>query len=286
MNRYAYVSSILLLCASAAWSQTSSAPAMSPPKMLVIQREFIKPGKNGSAHEKTESGFVKAMAAAKWPTHYVAMNSISGPDRALFFTAYNCYDDWEKDHEAGDKNVAMSSALDRAWAADGDLLTSSEQTFWDYRDDLSLRPDGDISHVRYFEIMQLTVKPGHDREFEELVKMFKSVYGDQVAAQSWAVYQNHFGAQGDVYLAIFAHKAMTEVDKGFDQDKAAMNALGQTGQKKVEELTAASVEMSQTNLFHFDPKMSYPDPHWVESDPDFWKPKPAPAPKPAAPATP
>jgi hypothetical protein len=43
---------------------------MGPPKVLVIQREFLKPGKSGSLHERSESAFVRAMTAAKWPTHY------------------------------------------------------------------------------------------------------------------------------------------------------------------------------------------------------------------------
>ena len=33
-----------------------------PPKVLVIQREMLKPGKSGSLHQKTESAFVQAGA--------------------------------------------------------------------------------------------------------------------------------------------------------------------------------------------------------------------------------
>ena len=43
-----------------------------PPKVLVIDREFTKPGKSGAVHEKSESAFVQAFARAKWPTHYFA----------------------------------------------------------------------------------------------------------------------------------------------------------------------------------------------------------------------
>ena len=68
-----------------------------PPKILVIDREFLKPGKGGAAHEKTESAFVQAFARAKWPTHYFAANSLTGKNRTLFFIPYPSFEAWEKD---------------------------------------------------------------------------------------------------------------------------------------------------------------------------------------------
>jgi hypothetical protein len=65
--------------------------AVMPPKVLSVTREFTKPGKNGMSHEKTESAFVQAMARAKWPTHYLAVESLSGKPRALFFTPYDSF---------------------------------------------------------------------------------------------------------------------------------------------------------------------------------------------------
>ena len=62
-----------------------------------IFREFVKPGKGGALHEKSESAFVQAMTRAKWPTHYLAVNSITGKPRALFLTGYDSFEAWEKD---------------------------------------------------------------------------------------------------------------------------------------------------------------------------------------------
>jgi len=44
--------------------------------------------------------------------------------------------------------------------------------------------------------------------------------------------------------------------------------------KKLSDLEAAAVETSQSNLFSFNPRMSYPPDAWVKADPDFWAPKP------------
>jgi hypothetical protein len=42
--------------------------------------------------------------------------------------------------------------------------------------------------------------------------------------------------------------------------------------RKLAELEAASVEAAQTNLFMFNPKLSYPSDEFIKSDPAFWKP--------------
>jgi hypothetical protein len=98
---------------------------MGPPKVLVIDREYTKPGKDGGIHEKSESAFVNALAAAKWPTHYLAMKSMSGKPRALFMFGYASFEDWEKDNHAMAKVPALEAALDRASMADGSYCPRS-----------------------------------------------------------------------------------------------------------------------------------------------------------------
>ena len=59
-------------------------------------------------------------------------------------------------------------------------------------------------------------------------------------------------------------------------------AMGPDGMKKLSELSAACIESSQTNLFQFNPKMSYAPEEWIKADPGFWKPTMAVAAKKAA----
>src|SRR4030081_3159641 len=109
-------------------AQEDAAGVTAPPKVLVIQREFVKPGKAGAIHDKSESAFVRAMTAAKWPTHYFGMNSLSGPSRALFFIGYGSFAAWEKDNMDTAHNATLSAAMDRAAMADGDLLSSYDSS--------------------------------------------------------------------------------------------------------------------------------------------------------------
>src|SRR5580658_9840548 len=90
-----------------------------PPKVLLIEREFLKPGKAGSLHDKSESHFVADMAAAKWPTHYIALNSLSGKSRALYLIGYDSFAALENDNKAVEKNAALTAAMDKDSQSDG-----------------------------------------------------------------------------------------------------------------------------------------------------------------------
>ncbi|HTR67570.1 MAG TPA: hypothetical protein VMH85_17450 [Terriglobales bacterium] len=260
-----------------------------PPKVLVIFREFEKPGKTGSTHEKSESAFVQALTRAKWPTHYLAVDSLTGKTRSLFLTGYDSFEAWEKDYMAMQKNPALAAAFDRAAAADGELLSETDGAVLTYREDQSLRANVDIAHMRYFEIALFQVKPGHRHEWDELVKLVTAAY-EKIPEAHWATYEIDYGQQPSGTYAVFtALKSTSEIDQEFTHDKDFVAAMGEDGMKKLAELEASAIETSQTNLFSFNPKMSYPSEDWVKADPDFWKPKAAapmapkkPAEKPAA----
>jgi hypothetical protein len=63
------------------------------------------------------------------------------------------------------------------------------------------------------------------------------------------------------------------VDTEIAHNKDFASAMGEDGMKRLAELSAASIEWSETNFFAFDPGMSYVRPEWIKADPDFWTPK-------------
>ncbi|HKN34995.1 MAG TPA: hypothetical protein VJX16_17270 [Terriglobales bacterium] len=240
-----------------------------PPKVLVIAREFLKPGKAGMTHQKSEAAFVQAFATAKWPTYYLAINSMSGKPRSLFLTGYDSFEAVEKDNKAVEKNGTLTTALDRASLNDGELLSDFDQGVFVYREDLSLHAATDIPHMRYFEIMNFRVKPGHEKEFEALAKIYINSY-DKVPDTHWAAYEVAYGSLGNTILLFSPLKTASEIDHNFVAGKQIEEEMGEDTMKKARELAAASIESSQTNLFSFEPKMSYVSPEWAKADPTFW----------------
>jgi hypothetical protein len=255
-----------------------------PPKVLFIQREFLKPGKGGMLHEKTEGAYIAAMKAHKGPVRYFALNSISGPYRALFFSGYSSFAALEAENKAVDKDAALSAALDHANVADGDLLADADASLWTRNDEMS-HNTGDLVGKRYMELELFRIKPGHEKEWEDAVKLVKDGYKKGLPEATWVMYQQAYGVPGNEYLVITTLKSMAEVDANFASGHKFVEAMGEKGMKQLEELSAASIEAQQTNLFQINPRMSNPPEPWIAAEPDFWKPKMAapkkPAPKPA-----
>jgi hypothetical protein len=230
---------------------------------------MTKPGKSGMLHEKTEGAFVAAIKANHLDIRYLALTSLSGPDRALFLSGYPSLAAWEEERKATDKNAAAAAALDHANVADGDLLAESAQSVWLRKDELSMNPH-DLKGDRYMQISQYFVKPGHVAEWEELVKLVKEGYAKGVPEASWSIFEQRYGPSGNAYIVVTPLKSLGEVDGMLGSGKAFADAMGESGMKKMGQLEASCVESWQMNLFAFSPRMSNPPEQWVKDEPDFW----------------
>jgi hypothetical protein len=270
---------VLGLSLAVAGSLLSAAQEMSSqasiPKVLQITREFIKPGKSGMVHDRSESNFVQAMARAKWPTHYIALGSLSGKSRALYLTQYGSFEAWEKDNAAVAKNATLSSELDRAEMTDGELLDSFDQAVGYYNEELSYRARTDLSQARFMEISVYNVRPGHGKEWRDLVKMVIDGYQKAGTSAHWATFEMVYGRDGGTFIVLSSSKSLSEIDTNFAEDKQFMAAMGEDGMKKLEDLVGSAVEHSDHELFSINARQSYPPDEWVKADPAFWKPKPA-----------
>ena len=279
------VSSILLglSFAAAATSLAAAQDMQGPPKVLQVTREFVKPGKSGAMHDKSESKFVAAMAAAKWPTHYFALNSLSGKSRALYLTGYPSFKAWQDDFMAQMKDKGLSAELDKDSVADGELLDGLDQFVFTYDPDMSLKPDSTLAPARLMEVSSFTIKPGHQRQWHELVKLVIDAHMKAGTSAHWVTYEIAYGGD-NMFVILSPDKSMADIDTGFSEDKSFRDAMGDEGMKKLGELEADCIQESDSELFGINPAQSYPPDEWVKAAPDFWKPKPVMAPAAKAPA--
>jgi len=272
-----------LSLAVAGSSLTAQQGMQGPPKVLQITREFIKAGKSGAIHDKSESKFVAAMAAAKWPTHYFALDSLSGKSRALYLTGYPSFKAWEDDTLAAMKNKSFSAEIDKDEVADGELLDGVDQFVFTYDEGTSYRPSTTLAPARFMEVTSFHIKPGHDNQWHELAKLVIDAHKKAGTSAHWATYQIAYGGDNE-YVVFSDDKSMAEIDTGYAEDNQFRDAMGEDGMKKMRELVADCIQDSDSELFSINPAQSYPPDAWVKADPDFWKPKPT-AP-PAAKSTP
>ena len=253
-----------------ATAQNQDSGVTQPPKVLVIIREYLKPGKGGRVHEKSEQTFVQAMSDAKSSTHYFAANSLSGKTRALFFLGYPSFADWGKDNETLMSNSTLAQQFDSAQQADGELLTSMDQGVFVFQPDKSVSPGMNLGQVRYIEITMLKVRVGHDDDWGVLAKLHNQVFGNMPNAH-WDMFKKMYGQQsGGLYIVIRGMHSLAELDQFHTAAKQAWSSARVDHKKRMNDLEASTFESVETNLYAINPKMSYPTDKWKAGDPDFW----------------
>ena len=271
---------LVLSGATAALAQTQAPAPMGPPKVLQIIREEVKYGK-GPAHEKNEAGYPRAFKKAKWPNTLLAMTSITGPGEAWFLIPYDSFEAWEKDRQATEKNAALIAELNRLDEKDAEFVSGTRRLIAVYREDLSHHPSVNIAQMRYFRILTFRVRPGHEADFAEAVKIVRAGYEKADVEIHWAVFQISSGMPGPTFLVFTPTKSLKEVDVLLAQAPKVQEAEGEDGVKKLQKLAGDGYLTIESNIYAFSPKMSYVSKEIAAGDPDFWTPKPKAAAKPA-----
>lgn len=262
-----------------------AASSSSASTVLQITREFVKPYRNGAAHDKTESNFAAAFAKAKFPANYVGMTSMSGKSRSLYFTSYATFAEWQKANELEGKGT-LGAELEKAGFDDSANLDELDSVIYTSDADLSYHSRKDLQGVRYYEISVFHVRPGHRNDWHELVKMVKDANEKAGTSNHWGMFDIAYGAPDGTYIAITGDDSMAAIDRSFAESKKWIEAMGgEEGMAKFDKLYGEAVDESRTELFAVNPRQSYVPDTWIKADPGFWKPKAAAAaPAKAAPA--
>lgn len=258
--------------AARAQDQASNAngAATPPPAVLVINREFLKPGSEAGLHGKAESAIAQSLAQSNSPDHYLGMVSLSGQLRAAFWHGYDSFADWQKAVGADMHNPSLMQSLGPETQTDEGLLMRKDTGVFVYRPDMSVNPAVDIAHMRFAEITAVKVKALHDADYEKALKVFNSIFG-KVPNAHWAAYQMKYGDASGVYIFITPMRSLGYVDADQKGTAEAAQAAGADQMQQLNQLGSASIESITSNIYAFDPDMSYVGAKWKAADPGFWK---------------
>jgi hypothetical protein len=277
---------ILIAALAVAWlggaatlrAQDQGAP---PPKLLLIDRETVKFGKE-MGHEKNEAGYARAEALAKSPDHYLAVTTVSGSDEAWFLIGFDSYADWQKAREYDDQ-PKVKALIEPFAEKDLDYVSNGSLAIATYNEKWSYHPNMNVAEMRFFEVETIHRLPGHDKEWEELMALYQATAAKANIDEHDIFYEVHYGGENGTLLIFTPRKSLADLDTAMGAGEAFDNALGPDGQKRWADLAQATIASDSAELLAINPSMSYPLDEWVKSDPDFWKPKMMMAPKAAAP---
>ena len=88
-----------------------------------------------------------------------------------------------------------------------------------FSEEYSLRAAVDIPHMRYFEISVYRVKPGHDGDWDSIVKMVKAAY-EKIPDVHFATFHAMYGQEGNTYVVFTPHEICLGDRQGFRSGQA------------------------------------------------------------------
>ena len=258
----------------------------SPPAFLQVFREEVKVGR-GAPHVAAEAGWPRAFAKAGIKNYYLAMTSTYGPQEAWFLEGHESVaeiDQVNKDIEAA---AGLGPELDRLSQADAANISSATSVLLHFHPELSNPGSIDVAAMRVWEVLIFYVRPGHENDFIETAKLYKSTVEQAKIDMPWATYAVAAGMPSPTFLVFLPHRELAEIDPSSPTSTALQKAFTEESMKRVTALSEG-YQATEDRVFTVSPEMSYMSPEFVARDPKFWgrkataaKAKAAPAAKPA-----
>ena len=267
--------SVLLLSALSAFAQEPP----SPPKVLLIVREEIKPGMMAT-HSRHAADFVGIFGHVQSPNHRIALVPVAGNENeVMYINGADSFADVERINKATDQKMAsvsgtMKAKMDSLDKEASSLHAGMRDMLALYRPELSFNPGVNIPQMRYFSITTTRVRPGYDAIYQEYIQKLLNAARQKAKVDNLhiALFQIVSGAPGGTYMSFRPMKSLAEMD-----DPIAMRvraSMTDDQRKDADKAARDSIMTSETNLYAFAPGMSYVDQQFAAADPGFWTPKP------------
>ena len=274
MPRQSLAFCLLAVVSLASFSHAQQAQG-APPAILEIYRDAVKPAKMAEYNRLEGEAALACARASTWP--YLAMQSLSGPQTEVWYMeGFDSYAAVEQSSKPFVKNAALSSELNRLMEAKTNLVGDAHVVFAHYRDDLSSNLGLVPPRSRFFAVTMVTVRPGHEREFEEIHRTLRAARQRASAADNRLVYQVVSGMPRNIFLIFSAYRSLQNAGNGLDpavDDYAS--EVDEPTRNRLDDYTRVSVVSSETWIFSVTPAMSNPAGEWIVDDPEFWRASPA-----------
>lgn len=276
---------VLALVLLSAFTPAFAQDPPSPPKVLLIVREEIKPGMMGT-HARHSADFAGIFNQLQTPNHRIALVPVAGNENeVVYINAGDSFAQIESITKTTDKklegaNGTMRVRLDALDKEAPAMHAAMRDMLAIYRPELSFNPGVVLPQMRYFAITTTRVRPGFDAAYHEYVQKLINVARQKAKVDNLhvAIFQVVSGAPGGTYMAFRPMKSLAEMDEQIPMKVRA--AMTDDQRKDADKAVREAILSSETSTYAFAPGMSYVDKGFAAADPGFWTPKPQMAMKP------
>jgi hypothetical protein len=247
-------------------TQPNANAMTSPPKVLYVIREEVRPGKT-IVHNQHEAAWTQALLKADYKTHMLVITSETGPAEDWFLIGFNSYADLEKDNNNLQKNAAWRNIMQEFSAKENDYVSDARTVTARYQPQLSYQPDFKLGEFKYFSVGVLRMKMGHD--LGDIEKILDAARKKANLDTHIVCYEVNSGMPVGTYIFFSPLKSLAKWDE--PPNAAYSQALKEANFMNLAEKDVASYEL---RLFSFNPQISHVSEAVAAADPAFWHPKP------------
>ncbi len=276
---------LLLLVHVAIGSAQAQKPASTPtapPKLLLLVHQQFKFGSE-NARQKLEASVVHVCNRLDVPNSWIDLQSITGPTEALSFDPFDSFEQVDNASAVWAQLFASHPQLARLQEQIRELESSESTIIAVRRDDLGYRVNRiDLSKARFMRVLEVRVRPGHESDFVESFRLLSTAYEKIDADMPWVVYQANVGVPSPAFLVFVPMHALKENDGYLARAPKLREAEGDVGFDRMQQIARDAYTSTESNLYAISPETSHVSKEFVDSDPDFWSPKPSADAKPRA----
>lgn len=227
--------------------------------ILLMAHARVKPAL-GALYESNERAVAKLYAKAKAPVRYVGAHAQSGPTETVFFDLFDSFADVERTGQALAQRTDIQAQSVPLEAKKATYLSAETAVIARYNSGLSYHAQDDLGRMRSVEVVAFHVRTGHERDWEEIGRLYHGAAARANVDTHCLVYDAVAGAPSGTHFVMRVYRSLGIVDSGVALAEAFGGALGPEGARRVEELSAAAIEESRTDIYGFDPLISYLSP--------------------------
>lgn len=212
---------------------------------------------------------------------WLAMVSVYGESNTyVFVSRRNTYADIDKGADVfmAAVNKSMGKAASQKLMDDfNSCVDSSRAELRVRRPDLSGKMANDpqalndmVGKARVLRVITIRVRPGHEPEFEAMIKDINAHAEGNPNTQPVSVAEAIEGGRGSVYYVTFFRTSLG----GFDNNPQLPDFMGEEGMAKIEKTMAEAGAGSESAIYRFAPELSNPPDEIAQVSSDYWNPKP------------
>jgi hypothetical protein len=120
----------------------------------------------------------------------------------------------------------LGKELDRLAMADATSVSAATPILAHYHPELS-NPGVDLSAMRIWEVLVFRCRPGHENDFMEAAKLYKTTFEQEKIDVRWATYAVMAGMPGHTFLVFIPHVDLTKLDPASPTSVAAEKAFAE-----------------------------------------------------------